>query len=439
MRGLDIINNAEARHDMLVAKINEDAKKIQEKADKNETSPRLVSSFKRSYAELAKIDKENLAQYRRPFFSLLFHRKAGTMITAKDLSFTAIPMLNSVNRMGGNPLDIFKAITCTQKQADMEDDVAANRIIDTYYLLDALNLRRRNMSRQATEEALSSIKQLGLDKNAFIFIYAKELNIGLAGLIAQRVFDRTGADVVVASNVKLNNGSETISFSGRGNNVYKNLEKIAGLDLESDKIFSFGGHLKALGGSIKDLERFEKLVDEANRQGILTRVSDNLKEHNILLEKPMSLLDFIEFSKYLTKTTDGLPYSKTFLAPVVLQFDMLKNIDGALKTSKEKDFTPLKFEMFNPLNDTAQDISYMTNSDLAVEFIDKLKEDDKNNKLSIVYMEASLNYRDNAPKETFSGLIKHKESISAESFLFPRPSKNIKAEQDIKSSVKASV
>lgn len=415
LRGLDIINNAEAKYNNLVDKINKTAQSIKLKHSKNEHSPKLFSTFNKSLAELDEMEKAQLSKLRRPFFALIFKDKLGSFVTSKDLSFKAIPMLNAVNRMGGDPVELLKAVRYKQAHIEQSDTIA-RFIVDKFCELQALNHRRRDITKQTTTEALNEIKKRGLQDNALIFLYMKELNIGIAGLIAQRIFDRTGADVVVAAQVQQNNGEEIIAFSGRGNNVFHNLEKLSQMDINSGEIFSFGGHLKALGGRIFDVEKFGKLVDKGNKSGELVRVSDNLKEHNIIINKPMNLFDFIEFSKYLTKHTDGLPYSKNFLAPVIIREDMLLNENHILKTAKNKDFVCLKFQMFNPLNDKIEKIDYITNSDLAVDFINQLKENEKDNKMSVVLLEASTNCHANQ-REAFSGLIKTETSLTAQSFL----------------------
>ena len=253
-------------------------------------------------------------------------------------------------------------------------------------------------------------------------------------MIAQRIFDNTGADVIVGTDV---NGK--IIFSGRGNNVFDNLTRLMNFKLEAKDIFSFGGHLKALGGSIKDHTRFNELLKEALASNIFisnknTTELDLAKDSFNILEKPVSLFEYNELSKHLTKITGAIPYSKNFLAPVIITSDMILNKDAVMGKAKQKDFVLLKLAVTDPINDKTESIDFICPGKNALELIENSENVSKNNKLPIFLMELSNNNFDFS-KDTFSGKIVFKEQLIPENFL-EKIKKNNVQEQKVATSIK---
>ena len=106
-------------------------------------------------------------------------------------------------------------------QIKQENEANNNMLNSGIYILNGLNNKRKELAFEATKNALQVIKEKGLERNPLIFIYAENTKIGLCGLIAQRIFDNTGADVIVGTDV-----NDKIIFSGRGNNVFDNLTRL---------------------------------------------------------------------------------------------------------------------------------------------------------------------------------------------------------------------
>ena len=426
-QGLNIINNAGISYTNASKEIDKLGEKVVSQIRQNDTE--------KAYKNIAKIEKLNekqgqileLANLTRPFYKKLFQNREN--ITTKDLSFSAIPLINALNRLEANSNFLVKML-----QIKQENEANNNMLNSGIYILNGLNNKRKELAFEATKNALQAVKEKGLEKDPLIFVYVENTKIGLCGLIAQRIFDNTGADVIVGTDV---NGR--IIFSGRGNNVFDNLTRLMNFKLEAKDIFSFGGHLKALGGSIKDHTRFNELLKEALASNIFisnknTTELDLAKDSFNILEKPVSLFEYNELSKHLTKTTGAIPYSKNFLAPVIITSDMILNKDAIMGKAKQKDFVLLKLAVTDPINDKTESIDFICPGKNALDLIENSENVSKNNKLPIFLMELSNNNFDFS-KDTFSGKIVFKEQLIPENFL-EKIKKNNVQEQKVATSIK---
>ena len=426
-QGLNIINNAGISYTNASKDIDKLGEKVVSQIRQNDTE--------KAYKNIAKIEKLNekqgqileLANLTRPFYKKLFQNREN--ITTKDLSFSAIPLINALNRLEANSNFLVKML-----QIKQENEANNNMLNSGIYILNGLNNKRKELAFEATKNALQAVKEKGLEKDPLIFVYVENTKIGLCGLIAQRIFDNTGADVIVGTDV---NGK--IIFSGRGNNVFDNLTRLMNFKLEAKDIFSFGGHLKALGGSIKDHTRFNELLKEALASNIFisnknTTELDLAKDSFNILEKPVSLFEYNELSKHLTKITGAIPYSKNFLAPVIITSDMILNKDAVMGKAKQKDFVLLKLAVTDPINDKTESIDFICPGKNALELIENSENVSKNNKLPIFLMELSNNNFDFS-KDTFSGKIVFKEQLIPENFL-EKIKKNNVQEQKVATSIK---
>lgn len=426
-QGLNIINNAGISYTNTSKEIDKLGEKVVSQIRQNDTE--------KAYKNIAKIEKLNekqgqileLANLTRPFYKKLFQNREN--ITTKDLSFSAIPLINALNRLEANSNFLVKML-----QIKQENEANNNMLNSGIYILNGLNNKRKELAFEATKNALQAVKEKGLEKDPLIFVYVENTKIGLCGLIAQRIFDNTGADVIVGTDV-----NDKIIFSGRGNNVFDNLTRLMNFKLEAKDIFSFGGHLKALGGSIKDHTRFNELLKEALASNIFisnknTTELDLAKDSFNILEKPVSLFEYNELSKHLTKITGAIPYSKNFLAPVIITSDMILNKDAVMGKAKQKDFVLLKLAVTDPINDKTESIDFICPGKNALELIENSENVSKNNKLPIFLMELSNNNFDFS-KDTFSGKIVFKEQLIPENFL-EKIKKNNVQEQKVATSIK---
>lgn len=426
-QGLNIINNAGISYTNASKEIDKLGEKVVSQIRQNDTE--------KAYKNIAKIEKLNekqgqileLANLTRPFYKKLFQNREN--ITTKDLSFSAIPLINALNRLEANSNFLVKML-----QIKQENEANNNMLNSGIYILNGLNNKRKELAFEATKNALQAVKEKGLEKDPLIFVYVENTKIGLCGLIAQRIFDNTGADVIVGTDV-----NDKIIFSGRGNNVFDNLTRLMNFKLEAKDIFSFGGHLKALGGSIKDHTRFNDLLKKALASSIFisnknTTELDLAKDSFNILEKTVSLFEYNELSKHLTKITGAIPYSKNFLAPVIITSDMILNKDAVMGKAKQKDFVLLKLAVTDPINDKTESIDFICPGKNALDLIENSENISKNNKLPIFLMELSNNNFDFS-KDTFSGKIVFKEQLIPENFL-EKIKKNNVQEQKVATSIK---
>lgn len=439
-KGLNIINNAEASYNLITKKIDTLGEEIvnqitNKNFEKAEKGIEKIGKMENLQAEI-----EKLAKLRRPIFSYFFKNKS--VISTKDLAFGAIPMMNAINRIGADSEPFIRMVM--QKQESVDTDTKTKDFLDNgYAALNHLNERRKKVAYEATKQALHSIEVKQIKNNPFILVFTENLSVGINGLVAQRVFDNTGADVIAASRVNSGKDTGKIVFSGRGENVHNNLTRLmnyyAELNKDTDKepCFSFGGHLKALGGSIKNLKEFTELLKMAIENNILisndaTSELDLAKQSHIVLSKPITLFEYVELSKYLTQKTDAIPYSKNFLAPVIVTHDMISNADTAAAKTKTQDFVMLKLGFKNPLSDIIEKVDFIATSDSAEILINKSKEIAENRKMPIFLMELSNNCSADGDIEAFSGKIVFAEQLDPIDFIKPHKTPKEKISSGIK-------
>lgn len=414
-KGLSIINNAEAKFNAITEKIEETGEKAIKKIDNQELNDaeKLIKKINKMENEQKLLEED--VKNRRPIYGYLFNSK---VITEKDLAFNAIPKLNAINRMGADARFLIDAFLIKQYRLNEQTEKELDECV---FYINHLNSRRKEITQTATKEALEAIYDNKISNNAFIFLYMEDMNIGLNGLIAQRVFDKTGADVIVASKIKEGNSAGKISFSGRGNNVFNNLEILANQMQEYKTVFSFGGHLKALGGEIRNLEKFEELVKTCNDSKLFIQPSaveklDMLKEQNFIITHPLSLFEYVDLAKHYTKKTEGIPYSKNVYAKVIVTPDMIENLEDTKAKMAKKEYVSLKLGFYNPISDESVSLRYITNSDDAKEMITQSEEAIKNKKIPIFLFETPSGCYDNH-LGTFSGNIVFVENTNVQNYI----------------------
>lgn len=430
--GLNQLNNAEYSFEKLENKILNISQELQEKLQSGKVSQNALVKKIEEIKSMT-LTQEEIKKYaleRRPMLSKLLFDNEKKVISIQDLQFNAIPKLNAINRMGADANFLMKALMIRNDKN--YNDEKEEQINECLYSLNYLNNERKSITSSASKEALEYLQISKKENDNFHFLYMPNTNIGIAGLIASRIVEKTNSDTIVAANV---NGK--ISFSGRGDTVKKNLEILRDYFVQENqsecKEFSFGGHEKALGGSIYDLNAFERAVVKLNKEGKFIKnknnenIENNLKSDFTILENSVTIEDMVSLSKCLTELTDGLPYQKKVLCSVLMTEDMITNKDDTLAKAKNKDFVSMKVGMFNPLTESENQINIISRSDDAVELIKSLEKSSANNQIGVVLMELSHNcYDDNLG--VFSGKILYQKSITPNEFLDTKP----KEKQEVK-------
>lgn len=414
-KGLNIINNAYNNF----VKLNSKIELLQEKAmqeyssennsftQKGQRRIKRLQNIMKSQEELKK-----LAELKRPLYYYFFNYKQDEQITSKDLAFSAIPKINSLNRTGSDAGFFVAMLLCKEIGSQISTDEFKN----AYEVLNILNNDRKKITSAATREALKIIKDNNLGLNPLIYINLNKIYIGIAGLVASKIHEQTGADVIVSGKSK----TTDIVFSGRGNSVFNNLSILQN-EFSLNPSFSFGGHLQALGGKIYDEELFNTQLQEAIDKKLLIQHANDkneiIKENFKILSKPISIFELVELSKHLTEKTGSIPYSKNFVVPIIISKDMIQNYDTALAKAKSNDFVSLTLSFEKPQkdgNNEIETIKFITNSDDALELLEKSR--NSANSLPIFYIELSNNCYDNF-KDVFSGKISYKENMLSVDFI----------------------
>jgi len=167
-----------------------------------------------------------------------------------DLGFAAGPRLNAAGRLADMGLGIECLIT---------DD--PNRALNIARQLDGLNVERRAIEADMSDQALNMLDNLDYDARSSLTLFDPDWHQGVVGLVASRVKERLHRPVIAFAR-----GTDgTLKGSGRS---------IAGLHLRDaldlvakrapDLIQRFGGHAAAAGLVIReaDLPRFDQAFEE---------------------------------------------------------------------------------------------------------------------------------------------------------------------------------
>lgn len=185
--------------------------------------------------------------------ALLKHIRLRFRPSARDVGFSIAPLLNAPGRLGD--------ATPTLELLLTDDHAESLRLAA---VLAEANLRRREISQNLVEKALSQVRELyGTETPSGIVVAGEGWHEGMGGIVAGRLVDRLGAAAaVIAVNHGLGVGSVR---APRNVKVYDALCDCA------DVLETFGGHDAAAGLRV----RSEKL--ELFRSRFAMAVTENLR------------------------------------------------------------------------------------------------------------------------------------------------------------------
>ena len=428
-KGMLMLHNAEVmglKYRLEMTNILEEAKKDQAKGNLDQT--KRIEKVNKLMEKYGSLNIGEIQEIRRPFLSMLLAGNQNEVLNEKEVAFKAVPKINACNRMGGDCSQIVKALLVTQEQINkakakmIEEDPnnkykkteIEKKLSDILDMLNSQNSLRKQNEQEATKKIIQELEKENMLNNKFILVYKENLNIGLAGLIANKINERTNADVIVAAKV-----NDEIKFSGRGANVYNNLE-IVKSNLNNTSNLHFGGHQVALGGSIKDIDDVFDTIARLNSENRFIENKANplekIKTENIILPKPISLFEFGELAKHLTEKTMGVPFSQKFLAPVVLTPSCIENISDVKGKINNQAFVSLRLALDNVNTEERQTYNFITSSAQAKELFENLKKADPHKaEFSSVLMEIPNNFNPSNP--LLSGIIAVDKKMTANEFL----------------------
>lgn len=170
----------------------------------------------------------------------------GKELTAGRVSFTLVPRINAVGRLGQSGKSVNLLLT--------EDEDEARRIAGA---MDTDNSERRQIENSIIEKIDEKVKanpSLVMDK--VIVIDGKNWHQGVIGIVASRIKELYGKPTIVISD-----DGERAKASGRSVEGFPLCDAVAYC---SDLLTHFGGHPMAAGLSLesKNIELFRKRINE---------------------------------------------------------------------------------------------------------------------------------------------------------------------------------
>ncbi|MCR5461588.1 MAG: DHH family phosphoesterase [bacterium] len=155
-------------------------------------------------------------------------------ITAMDLSFQIVPVINASGRLDD-------ASFVVNLFTGNESDELINEVIK-------INEKRKNL----TNEAFSNIR-LDLNENIHVCLI-EDINEGLLGILSGKILNMTKKPTFVFTTT-----SDLIKGSGRSLENFDLHNKISSMDINFN---SFGGHKRAVGISFTNMDDFNKFKKE---------------------------------------------------------------------------------------------------------------------------------------------------------------------------------
>ncbi len=171
---------------------------------------------------------------------------AGKNISAGNVSFTLVPRINAVGRLGLSGKSVELLLT---EEPERADEIASELCED--------NSERQQIEKDIVEKIDERIKQdssLVLDK--VIVIDGEDWHQGVIGIVASRIKEVYGKPVIVISRC-----GESAKASGRSVEGFPLCDAVFAC---SDLLTHYGGHPMAVGLSLdsKNIELFRKRINE---------------------------------------------------------------------------------------------------------------------------------------------------------------------------------
>lgn len=222
-------------------------------------------------------------------------------ITTSDIVFKIGPRINASGRMSSGKeaveLLVAKDYTSAKEKSD---------------LIDNYNKTRKDLDKQATDEAHKEILKLkNLGDKSSIVVYNQEWNKGVIGIVASRLSEQYFKPAVVLT---LSNGMATGSArSIAGFDLYK------AIDSCRDLLENFGGHIYAAGLTLKlenvkeFKERFEDYVSK--------NITDEQKIPQIDIDTELSLNEIND--NFFERLGQFAPYGPDNTKPIFVTSNVI--------------------------------------------------------------------------------------------------------------------
>lgn len=230
------------------------------------------------------------------------------------LGFVIGPRLNAAGRIG-HAMDALRLVLAPNEKAALEYSSQ----------LHNLNLKRQDNTQEILSYVYSKLPEFENDK--LIFLIGDNWHEGIIGLVASKVFDRTGKPTIVATKTE-----KEIKASARS---IPDFNITNALDIHSEYLMKYGGHSQAAGMTIKDDK-----VDEFNKK-ITEYANEKITNEQLTLGIEIDLkLGLKDLSYELYKTLDMLkPYGYGNSKPLVEIDDVVINKKYNMSNGKHTKLT----------------------------------------------------------------------------------------------------
>jgi len=246
--------------------------------------------------QLISLGINKIKQKERFFYKQLFKR-AEPKVFYSDIAFKINPMINAIGRLSNKPAIGVKLL-------DFKD--GEGKAYEIYNATVEINQKRKEILNEYSRDALESISKSSNKNKNLIFYYNKTIPMGINGLVAQKIFERTGIPAIAASdNPEQNNA---ITGSGRG---VKMKEMLRSIHKGNEDAFQFGGHEAALGCKVADLDKFLKLNETLNEKDFGLQANE-YHVPGTLLEGLYTVEDYKKISEVFSFTCDNIPFDDDF-------------------------------------------------------------------------------------------------------------------------------
>lgn len=204
----------------------------------------------------------------RPGIKALIHQVKKKEFTVTDVVFIIAPRINAAGRIEHAD----KAV-----QLLIETDFA--KVLDFAKAIDSVNLERRSLDEQTTEEALQQIVENKEEEMFSTVVFNENWHKGVIGIVASRMID-----VYYRPTLVFTKSGDRLAASARsvkGFDIYEALEEC------SELIDQFGGHKYAAGLTLlpENYQKFKQKFEEIVKKTI----PEKLRTPEILIDAEISL------------------------------------------------------------------------------------------------------------------------------------------------------
>ncbi len=254
----------------------------------------------------------------------LLHHIDKKELTVTDIVFTIAPRINAAGR-----------IEHADKAIQLLTETNYKKALEFAKHIDSVNLERRSLDEQTTEEALQQILDNKEENRFSTVVYNENWHKGVIGIVASRLIDSYYRPTLIFT--KSGDYLAASARSVKGFDIYEALEKC------SDLIDQFGGHKYAAGLTLlpENYEKFKQRFEEV----VKSSIEDTSKTPEIVIDTEISLETITpKFFKILKQFA---PFGPQNMKPVFASYGLRDNGYGK-KVGKEDKH--LKLNLIEPTN-----------------------------------------------------------------------------------------